>query len=105
MGVYIDKATDGLLFERGVEAFRLYSVSFLPLGIVTTLMGYFTSMEIPKFAMSISLGRGLVFITAFMMMFSSFMGEKGVWLSAAASEICALMLGLILFRRQKRIIK
>lgn len=105
VGVYIDKATDSLLFERGVEAFRLYSVSFLPLGIVTTLMGYFTSMEMPKFAMSISLGRGLVFITAFMMMFSAFMGEKGVWLSAAASEICALMLGLILFRRQKRIIK
>ena len=59
----------------------------------------------PKFAMSITLGRGLVFITEFMVMFSTFMVEKGEWLSAAASETCALLLGLVLFRRQKRIPK
>lgn len=102
VGVYIDRAADAGLFERGVEALRIYSVAFLPLGTVITLMGYFTSIEIPKFAMSISIGRGLVFVSVFLIILSTMFGEKGVWLSASASEICALLLALILYRRQRR---
>ena len=102
VGVYIDRAADAGLFERGVEALRIYSVAFLPLGTVITLMGYFTSIEIPKFAMSISIGRGLVFVSVFLIILSAMFGEKGVWLSASASEICALFLALILYRRQRR---
>lgn len=102
VGVYIEKAANLQLFERGVTALRLYSIAFIPLGAVITLMGYFTSIEMPRFAMSISIGRGLVFVSLFMVILASIFGETGVWLSASASEICALLLALILYRRKSR---
>ena len=102
VGVYIDRTLDPELFERGIEAFRLYSPAFIPLGAVIILMGYFTSIELPKSAMSISIGRGLVFTSAFVIILSYVLGEAGVWMSAAVSEMCALILALALYRKQKR---
>ncbi len=105
VGVYIDKTMNAELFERGVEAFRLYSPSFIPLGAVIILMGYFTSIELPKSAMSISIGRGLVFASTFVILLSYIFGEAGVWMSAAVSEMCALILALMLYRKQRRTVK
>ena len=102
VGVYIDKTLNLELFERGVDAFRLYSLAFIPLGAVIILMGYFTSLELPKSAMSISIGRGLVFTSIFVILLAYMFGEFGIWISAAASETCALVLALALYRKQKR---
>ena len=102
VGVYIDSEASPQLFEQSVHAFRLYSPAFLPLGAVITLMGYFTSIELPKSAMSISVGRGLIFTSVFVLIFSFFFGEAGVWTAAAASEICALVLALTLYDKKIR---
>lgn len=102
VGVYIDNEASPQLFEQSVHAFRLYSPAFLPLGAVITLMGYFTSIELPKSAMSISVGRGLIFTSVFVLIFSFFFGEAGVWTAAAASEICALVLALTLYDKKIR---
>ena len=102
VGVYIDSEASPQLFEQSVHAFRLYSPAFLPLGAVITLMGYFTSIELPKSAMSISVGRGLIFTSVFVLIFSFFFGETGVWTAAAASEICALVLALTLYDKKIR---
>lgn len=103
VGIYIDRNTDPALFERGIEAFRMYSPAFIPLGAVIVMMGYFTSLELPRSAMSISIGRGLIFTSAFVLILSYIFGEAGVWISAAMSELCALALALILFRKQRRL--
>lgn len=102
VGIYVDRIADPLLFEKGIAAFKLYSPAFLPLGAVITLMGYFTSLELPKSAMSISVSRGLLFTSAFVLLLSFFFGESGVWAAAAVSECCALLLALMLYRKQLR---
>lgn len=102
VGIYVDRAVDPLLFEKGIAAFKLYSPAFLPLGAVITLMGYFTSLELPKAAMSISISRGLLFTSVFVLILSFFFGESGVWAAAAVSECCALLLALLLYRKQLR---
>ena len=102
VAIYIDSRENPGLFEAGVRAFRLYSPAFLPLGAVITLMGYFTSLELPKPAMSISIGRGVVFTSIFVLAFAFFFGETGVWTAAAASETCALVLALTFYRRKIR---
>ena len=102
VGVYIDNEASPQLFEQSVHAFRLYSPAFLPLGAVITLMGYFTSIELPKSAMSISVERGLIFTSVFVLIFSFFFGEAGVWTAAAASETCALVLALVLYDKKIR---
>lgn len=105
VGVYIDHIADPELYTRGITAMRLYSLAFLPLGTVITLMGYFTALELPKFAMSVSMGRGLVFAVTFLILFAYMWGENGVWLAAAASEGCSLVLALVLYRYQRRKVK
>ena len=52
--------------------------------------------------MSISVGRGLIFTSVFVLIFSFFFGEAGVWTAAAASEICALVLALVLYDKKIR---
>lgn len=100
VSIYIDSAENPILFADSVRAFRIYSPAFLPLGIVITLMGYFTSIELPKSAMSISIGRGLIFTSIFVILFAFFFGITGVWLAAAASEACALVLALTLYNKK-----
>lgn len=102
VAIYIDAPANPALFEAGVRALRLYSPAFLPLGAVITLMGYFTSLELPKPAMSISIGRGVVFTSIFVLAFAFLFGEIGVWTAAAASETCALVLALVFYKRKIR---
>ncbi len=102
VAIYIDAPANPALFEAAVLALRLYSPAFLPLGAVITLMGYFTSLELPKPAMSISIGRGVVFTSIFVLAFAFLFGEIGVWTAAAASETCALVLALVFYKRKIR---
>lgn len=102
VAVYIDSHENPELFEAGIRAFRLYSPAFLPLGAVITLMGYFTALELPKPAMSISIGRGVIFTSIFVLAFGFFFGESGIWTAAVASETCALLLALMFYRKKIR---
>lgn len=102
VNIYIDRIANPELFERGMTAFRLYAPAFLPLGIVIPMMGYFTSLELPKQAMSISLGRGMLFAVCALLLLAFLLGETGVWISAAVSETVALTLALLLYRRHQK---
>ncbi len=103
VGLFIDPVTDAGLFAHGVSAFRLFAFSFLPIGIVVVISGYFTALEMPKSAMVISIARGLVFVVIALLVMSVLFGETGVWLTMAVSETAAMVLALFLFR--KNIIK
>ncbi len=98
VGVFIDPNLDMALYLDGVRAFKLFSCSFLPLGVVIILTGYFTALEKNKPAMTISMGRGLVFVTICLLLFAKLFGETGIWLSMGASETMALVLALVLYK-------
>ncbi|MGF6376977.1 putative MATE family efflux protein [Clostridiales Family XIII bacterium PM5-7] len=100
VGVFIDKSADLALFTHGVHAFKLFSLSFLPLGFVIILAGYFTALEKAKYAMTISICRGLVFVTISLVIMTLAFGETGIWLSMAVSEFLALGLALTLYLRK-----
>ena len=102
VNIYIDHGTNPELYARGIRAFRLYAPAFLPLGIVIPMMGYFTSLELPKQAMSISLGRGMLFAICALLLLAFLFGEPGIWISAVVSETCTLILALLLYRRHQK---
>ena len=105
VGFFIDKHLEPALFTEGVAAFKLFSFSFLPLGVVIILCGYFTALEYPKFAMSISIGRGLVFVMIALFSMAYLFGETGVWLSMTVSETMAFIMAVFFyiktFRKKK----
>lgn len=97
--LYVDKVLEPALFLEGIMAFRLYSFSFLPLGVSITMMGYFTSLEKPKNAMIISLSRGLIIINLALIIMAKYFGETGVWLATPISEFITLVIALFLYKR------
>ena len=102
VNIYIDHGTNPELYARGIRAFHLYAPAFLPLGIVIPMMGYFTSLELPKQAMSISLGRGMLFAICALLLLAFLFGEPGIWISAVVSETCTLILALLLYRHDRK---
>ena len=99
VGFFIDSHIEPELYTRGIAAFRLFSFSYIPLGTVIILGGYFTALEYPKFAMSISLGRGLIFIMIALFIMSHLFGETGIWLTMTVSETMAFIMAVIFYIR------
>lgn len=97
VGFFIDKTLEYQLYLDGIAAFKLFSFSFIPLGVVIILCGYFTALEYPKFAMSISIGRGLVFVMIALFSMAYLFGETGVWLSMTVSETMAFIMSVIFY--------
>lgn len=80
------------VFEYSVHALRLYSLSFLALGFNVIFAAFFTAVEKPAFAFSISFGRSLVLLTASLLTLSTLFGDTGIWLSTLCSELLCLCL-------------
>lgn len=98
VAVFVDPHLNMELYLRGVGAMKLFSVSFLPLGIVIILAGYFTALEQNKPAMTISISRGLVFVAICLLVMAALFGETGIWLSMGVSETLALVLAVSLYK-------
>ena len=99
VAAFIDKSKDMVLFTDAVSAFKLFSFSFLPLGVVVILAGYFTALEKPKYAITVSMSRGLILVIISLAIMTLLFGEVGIWLSMGVSETLALVLALILYRK------
>lgn len=102
----------GLFLERGdplfgytAHALRLYSLSFLVLGFNVVVSGFFTAMEHPFPALTISFGRSLVLISGALVALSALFGDTGIWLSPLVSEGLCLIFTIVFllwyFRRVK----
>lgn len=96
---------DSGIFDPSVRALRMYAWAFLVLGYNVVLAAFFTAVERPAPAFSISLGRSLVFIVISLGVMSSLFGAEGIWCSTLVSELACLVLTVSCavgyFRRQK----
>ena len=97
VALFINPSLDHALYLEGLTAFRLFSFSFLPLGCVVILYGYFTALELSRQAMAISISRGLVLVLIALAVMAYCFGETGVWLSMTVSETLSLVLAVTLF--------
>ncbi len=83
---------DSGIFDYSVQALRMYGCSFLVVGFNVVSAGFFTAMERPIPAFSISLGRSLVFLAASLLVMSEVFGDRGIWFSTLVSELLCLAL-------------
>lgn len=94
--MFISEKLQNLRLET-VRAFHGFSWSFLLCGFNIIIGGYFTSLEYPKSAMAISLGRGFLFVAVSLQILTMWFGKDGIWWAAFLSELLCLILTLILF--------
>lgn len=83
---------DSEIFRYSVRALRMYGCSFLVVGFNVVFAGFFTAMERPIPAFSISLGRSLIFLAASLLVMSAAFGDRGIWFSTLISELICLTL-------------
>ena len=97
VSLFIDQSKNPQLYLQATKAFKIFSTSYLPLGIVIILYGYFTALEQTMYALIISVTRGFIFVALALAILPSVYGDLGLWLSMTLSETLALALGLILY--------
>ena len=94
VAIYLPEAgTEMLTFAT--DAFRRYSLCYLPVGFNIYIAGFLTAMERPLPAVSISTGRGLLLQGSILLLLAAVLGGSSIWFAPVISE--ALCLGLSVF--------
>lgn len=76
------------LAETGL---RLYFVGFLPAGINIVLAAYFSAVQRPGLALTVSVTRGMAALLPLVILLAALLGMTGVWLAFPCAEAAALL--------------
>lgn len=92
---------NGEMFNMGVTALRIIGPGFLISAIGFTFAGYFEALGSGIKSLAISLTRQLIVLTILAYVLSQWMGVNGVWIAFPIAEVCASVLGIVLYRRNR----
>ena len=90
VGAFLER--NSAIFDYSVSALRMYAWSFLAMGFNVVFAAFFTAVERPVPAFTISLSRSLVLRAASLMFMSALFGDRGIWLSTLVSELGCLVI-------------
>ncbi|MEF9940906.1 MAG: MATE family efflux transporter [Lachnospiraceae bacterium] len=85
-----------------VQVFRIFSLSFAVVGFNVVIGGYFTAVEQPISALTISIARGLITMIVSLVILTSLFGGMGIWWAPTLSEGMCFAITLVLFFRYQK---
>ena len=101
VAVYLPEAgTEMLTFAT--DAFRRYSLCYLPVGFNIYIAGFLTAMERPLPAVGISTGRGLLLQGSILLLLAAVLGGSSIWFAPVISEVLCLGLSVFFLLRLRR---
>lgn len=101
VAVYLPEAGAEML-TFATDAFRRYSLCYLPVGFNIYIAGFLTAMERPLPAVSISTGRGLILQGSILLLLAAVLGGGSIWFAPVISEVLCLGLSLFFLLRLRR---
>ena len=94
---------DPVLLELTTKALRLYSLSYLCVGVNIFMSALFTALNNGIISAGISFLRTLVLQTAFIFIMPSLFGIDGIWLAVVVAEgLCSVVAVVLLIKNNKR---
>ncbi|MEG0135281.1 MAG: MATE family efflux transporter [Cetobacterium sp.] len=84
------------LYNLTHEAIKLYSFTYLIMGLNIIVSAYFTAIEEALISCGLSILRGLLFINVALLVLPIFFNTKGIWLSAPINELFTLLFSITL---------
>lgn len=84
-----NSGNDQSLQEIAADGLRIYFAGFLFAGMNTVMSTFYSAVDSAKNAFVISFLRSAAVIVPMLILFSSFLGNTGVWLSFVAAELAA----------------
>ncbi|MBS6456946.1 MAG: MATE family efflux transporter [Firmicutes bacterium] len=101
VAVYLPEAGAEML-SFATDAFRRYSLCYLPVGFNIYIAGFLTAMERPLPAVSISTGRGLILQGSILLLLAAVLGGGSIWFAPVISEVLCLGLSVFFLLRLRR---
>lgn len=101
VAVYLPEAGAEML-TFATDAFRRYSLCYLPVGFNIYIAGFLTAMERPLPAVSISTGRGLLLQGSILLLLAAVLGGSSIWFAPVISEVLCLGLSVFSLLRLRR---
>ena len=101
VAVYLPEAGAEML-TFATDAFRRYSLCYLPVGFNIYIAGFLTAMERPLPAVSISTGRGLLLQGSILLLLAAVLGGSSIWFAPVISEVLCLGLSVFFLLRLHR---
>lgn len=101
VSAYLPEAESGML-TFATDAFRRYSLCYLPVGFNIYIAGFLTAMERPLPAVSISTGRGLILQGSILLLLAAVLGGGSIWFAPVISELLCLGLSVFFLLRLRR---
>ncbi|MBF8984089.1 MATE family efflux transporter [Lutibacter sp. B2] len=96
VGMFID-ASNLTIYTLSKEALKTFSYSFILCGVNILISGYFTALKEIKKATLISALRGIIAISAFILILPTLWGSFGIWISSLFNEVVTLFIALFIF--------
>lgn len=97
ISVFVDPGSE--VFEITSAGFRLFSVSFLFIGVNIFASGMFTALSDGKTSAIISFLRTFVFLLLSLLLLPEFIGVNGIWLAIPVAEFLTLGVSIFYFIR------
>lgn len=101
IGMFLPEAEPQML-AFSTDAFRRYSLCYLPVGFNIYIAGFLTAMERPVPAVAISTGRGLILQGSILLLLAAVFGGSSIWFAPLISELLCLGLSLFFLLRLRR---
>lgn len=96
---------DPLLSVLASLGMRLYFTAFIFVGINILCASYFSASDNPKYALIISVLRGLVLIIPISIILAKLFGMNGVWLAMTCTEFIVFLVALFCLKQSRNCIK
>ncbi len=101
IGMFLPEAEPQML-AFSTDAFRRYSLCYLPVGFNIYIAGFLTAMERPVPAVAISTGRGLILQGSILLLLAAVIGGSSIWFAPLISELLCLGLSVFFLLRLRR---
>ncbi|MBP3300715.1 MAG: MATE family efflux transporter [Clostridia bacterium] len=92
---WIFSGQDPVLYEMTLHGFRIYAFSFLFSGTAILGSSFFTALNNGPVSAAISFLRTVVFQVACVLLFPTFWGLSGIWLSVVVAEFLAAAVAIL----------
>lgn len=96
-----NKDNNAVLADMAIQGIRIYFTAFAFAGINILCASYFSAMDLPSHAFSISLLRGFLVIIPMAFILSAIWGITGVWLAMTITEFAVLLYSIYRLRHTK----